>query len=305
MEAHDFAAKQRYLVVDLSGGADAERHPFHWTDDEPDLSAGVCRTSELWLRHIPAGTFMMGSPEDELGHRSDEVLHRVTLTRDYLMGIFPVTQRQWELVTGNNPSWHWRPGMRNKPSGSGNIGPGAPVECVSYDDICGRDRPWPANGDVAADSFLGRLRAKTGLAGFDLPTEAQWEYACRAGSTTALNNGKNLTCTHGLCPNLDEVGWFDKNSGSTTCAVGVKRPNAWGLYDMHGNVWEWCRDFYDKPYGGDATDPAGPVSGSERVCRGGSWYYDARGCRSASRINYYPGGRSLNLGFRLALVPVQ
>ena len=305
MGPFDLAAKQRYLVIDLSGGADAERYPFHWTDDEPDLSAGVCRTSELWLRRIPAGTFAMGSPEDEFGHRDDEVLHHVTLSRDYFMGIFPVTQRQWELVMGNNPSWQWRPGMRNKPSGSENIGPGVPVECVSYDDICGRDRPWPANADVAADSFLGRLRAKTGLAGFDLPTEAQWEYACRAGTTTALNNGRNLTCACGLCPNLDEVGWFDKNSGGHSHAVGEKRPNAWGLYDMHGNVWEWCRDWHWISYGGDATDPTGPGSGSSRMVRGGSWYIHAKDCRSAYRDSRRPGFRRDTLGFRLALVPVR
>ena len=229
---------------------------------------------------------MMGSP----GGASDERQHRVTLTQDCFMGIFPVTQRQWELVMGNNPS------------GCKKAGPGAPVELVSYDDICGVNRLWPGSADVAPGSFLGKLRERTNLAGFDLPTEAQWEYACRAGTLTALNSDKDLTSSNNVCPNLDEVGWYKGNSGATTHRVGQKRPNAWGLYDMHGNVWEWCRDRYDS-YGDEATDPVGPAKGGKRVARGGGWRDDAKHCRSAVRSSrdYYVG--SADLGFRLVFLP--
>ena len=139
---------------------------------------------------------------------------------------------------------------------------------------------------------------------FDLPTEAQWEYACRAGTTTSLNSGKNIT-SNGSCYNLDEVGWYSNNSDGYTHEVGQKKPNAWGIYDMHGNVWEWCRDWYGDYPSASVTDPTGPNGGSNRVLRGGSWFSDARDCRSADRINYYPGSRSNELGFRLALVPVE
>ena len=281
----------QYLVIDLSGGANAEQYPTRWTDDKPDLSNDACRTTELWLRRIPAGTFTMGSPEGQLGREVDETQHNVTLSQDCFMGIFPVTQWQWELVMGNNPSDYKT------------AGPGAPVEQVSYDDICGANRPWPKDASVSPDSFLGKLRAKTGLEGLDLPTEAQWDYSCRAGTTTALNSGKDLT-SEATCPNLDEVGWYSENSGDTTHAVGSKRPNEWGLYDMHGNVWEWCRD-WGGDYGGDAVDPTGPASGSFRVSRGGGWSDGAWSCRSALRDNHAPGNRDDILGFRLALAPVQ
>ena len=306
-------ANGKYLVIDLSGGKWAKHYPFRWTDGDPDISEAVCRTAELWLRRIPAGTFTMGSPDGEFGHCGDETSHRVVLTQDFFMGISPVTQRQWELVTGNNPS------------GFKKAGPGAPVEQVSYDDICGVNRLWPGSADVAAGSFLGKLRERTGLAGFDLPTEAQWEYACRAGTSAALNNGKDLSSGDGTssgpvyqlsngllrlinggtvatCPDFDEIGWYKGNSGDTTHWVCKKRPNAWGLYDMHGNVWEWCRDRYGS-YDGDATDPAGPAGGSTRVRRGGGWFSEVKYCRSAVRGLNAPGRQSDDLGFRLVFVP--
>jgi len=231
---------------------------------------------------IKAGSFMMGSPRGEKGRDDDEAQHRVTISKPFLIGKYEVTQKQWQAVMGNNPS-------RFK-------GEDLPVERVSW---------------YEAKLFCNKLN-KLFFAGklpkgycFDLPTEAQWEYACRAGTTTALNNGKDLTSESGDCPNLDEVGWYGKDSGETTHAVGRTRPNAWGLYDMHGNVWEWCRDWYGD-YGGDAVDPAGPASGSVRVYRGGGWSGIARYCRSADRENFDgPGNRNGNRGFRLALVPVQ
>ena len=241
-----------------------------------------CNGVKLEMVKIKAGTFMMGSPENELGRLSnDETRHRVTLTKDYWLGKYEVTQAQYEAIMGNNPAY-FKGGKR-------------PVEQVSWNDA--KDFCRKLN-----ERYAGKLPAGYK---FDLPTEAQWEYACRAGTTTALNNGTNLTSARGACSNLDEVGWYDKNYGSNAHKeFGQKRPNNWGLYDMHGNVFEWCRDWYGS-YTGDATDPLGPSSGSIRVFRGGSWSFCARFCRSANRDDWNPGDRASYLGFRLALVPVQ
>jgi len=240
-----------------------------------------CNGVVLEMVKIKAGTFMMGSPEGELGRSGDETQHQVTLTKDYWLGKFEVTQAQWQAVMSNNPS-HFK-------------GDNRPVECVRWNEakeFC----------DKLNEKCAGKLPAGYK---FDLPTEAQWEYACRAGTTTALNNGKNLTDEKYNCENLAEVAWYDyQNKENQTHQVGQKRPNNWGLYDMHGNVWEWCRDRYGS-YSGDETDPVGPSSGSGRVVRGGSWGDGAQLCRSANRSNCDPADRSDDLGFRLALVPVQ
>ncbi len=292
-----------YMVVDLETGK------VHYTNDAPDLSDDTCRTKELWLRWIPAGTFSMGSPEDELNRNSDEDQHQVTLTHGYWMGIFEVTQMQWKLVTGQNPS-HYQGDTR-------------PVENVSYINIRGEEKDWPSDGHkVDADSFLGLLRSKTGLE-FDLPTEAQWEYACRAGTTTALNSGKNIT-DRKKCPNMAEVGRYCDNCddgkggyGEHT-KVGSYLPNAWGLYDMHGNVAEWCLDYYDNYPKSNVsgflalTDPQGPElpkmnlnegARIDRVSRGGFWNCGARDCRSALRISCTPSLRHSIFGFRVAFCP--
>ena len=154
---------------------------------------------------------------------------------------------------------------------------------------------------------MGKLRTKTGLA-FDLPTEAQWEYACRAGTTKALNNNTDLQSLE-QDSNMDVLGRYWYNGGSSyssdpvnggTAEVGSYQANNWGLYDMHGNVWEWCLDWYGS-YNGDATDPNGPESGSGRVLRGGSWPGIARYCRSANRSISYPDDALNGLGFRLVL----
>ena len=141
---------------------------------------------------------------------------------------------------------------------------------------------------------------------FTLPTEAQWEYACRAGTTTAFNNGKNIRRISELglnnCPNLDKIGWYRSNSGRGVCGVGQKQPNAWGLYDMHGNAAEWCLDWYGE-YSGDATDPAGPEVGKKRASRGGDAESCAEDCRSAHRW-MFEEGKSF-CGFRIVLVPIQ
>ena len=232
--------------------------------ENQELAKIDCNGVLLEMVKIKAGTFTMGSPEGELGRSRDETQHQVTLTKDYWLGKFEVTQAQYEAIMGNNPSY-FKGGNR-------------PVEEVSWEDakeFCNK----------LNERYAGKL--PTGYR-FDLPTEAQWEYACRAGTTTALNNGTNLTSEKGECSNLNEVGWYKNNHGSGGHkAVGQKRPNNWGLYDMHGNVMEWCRDWRTF-YTGDATDPTGPASGSRRVNRGGSWDDYASGCRSACRGSLSP-----------------
>lgn len=293
---------ERYLVVDLSGGPDAERWPVEFRRSPPPggFNTDEYKTGKLVLRRIEPGRFTMGSPPDELGRFSNEDLHPVILTRPYYIGLFEMTQRQWELAMGGNPS-------QDK-------GPLRPVECTSYDDIRGRDAGsrWPATNAVDPGSLVGKLRAKTGLA-FDLPTDAQWEHACRTGTQTALYTGRNLTDaqhdaaadeiarygydngTHGGIPD-GKGGYPDRHT-----TVGSYRPNAWGLYDMGGNVWELCRDWYAFSLGSDAaTDPAGPSSGRERVRRGGAWDNSAWHCRSASRDHFDPSEPTFANGFRLA-----
>lgn len=252
-----------YLVVNLNTGAVTP------STTGPDLSDDACRTTELWLRRIPKGTFTMGSPEGEVGRYSNETRHQVTLTEDFYIGVFEITQKQYSLIYGSNPSYY--------------KGDTRPVEYVSYDAIRGTGSTagagWPSYGHVVdSGSFLGKLRAKTGQT-FDLPTEAQWEYACRAGTTTALNTGKNLTSADKDSA-MDEAGRYNYNQNdgkggysSNHTKVGSYLPNAWGLYDMHGNVWEWCLDWYKSYLGSSAvTDPKGPESGCNRVVRGGSCY---------------------------------
>ncbi|MEI6149779.1 MAG: formylglycine-generating enzyme family protein, partial [bacterium] len=299
-----------YLVVDLSGGPSASNYPVGYLSGVPTGGwTDEYKTTKLVLRKIPAGTFVMGSPTNELGRYDHETQHTVTVSRAYYLGIFEVTQRQWELVMGNRPSY-----LTNATCYATR-----PVEQVSYYDIRestnnrAMNPTWPATNAVHADSFMGRLRAKTGVTGFDLPTESQWEYACRAGTTTALNSGYNLTNPTNDAQ-MNFVGRYYDNSGARgssasrgwetnhgTAAVGTYQANAWGLYDMHGNVWEWCLDLYG-PYLGTETDPKGAASGSGRVFRGGCWGCNAGGCRSADR--YGNGGgpsfRNGYVGFRAA-----
>lgn len=288
----------QYLVVDMGGGASAAKWPVTSLDAMPAGGwSTLHKTTNLVLRWIPAGRGLMGSPGTELGRGDDEILHAVRLTSGFYIGVFEVTQRQWELAMGSNPS----------------LFPGAarPVEMVSFEMIRGGDaeEAWQGGNGIDAGSFLAVLREKTGL-DFDLPTEAQWEYACRAGTTTALNSGQDLTDEE-ECPNLAALGRYNGNGISGTydgaggynrhTTVGSYLPNAWGLHDMHGNVAEWCLDRYG-PLGGDtATDPAGAATGSDRVYRGGAWSGPAAICRSACRSSEAPGQVRAYLGFRLAL----
>ncbi len=278
----------RYLVVDLNTGA------ITTSSTGPDLSDDTCRTTELWLRRIQKGTFTMGSPDTEVGRFSSETQHQVTLTEDFYIGVFPITQKQFFLVYGSNPSNYQ--------------GDTRPVEKINYGILRGESKGagWPSSNEVDEDSFLGKLRAKTGR-DFDLPTEAQWEYACRAGTTTALNTGKNLTWPSQDSA-MDEAGRYLSNQKdgrggySEHTKVGSYLPNAWGLYDMHGNVRECCLDWYQKDLGNSAvTDPKGPATGTDRSDRGGSFFFYAQHCRSATRNKLSPLGSSPFLGGRVAL----
>ncbi|GHV57989.1 hypothetical protein FACS189460_5330 [Deltaproteobacteria bacterium] len=217
---------------------------------------------------IPAGTFMMGSPPDDKSVPSDEKpAHQVTISRPFYMGQYEVTQAQWEEVMGSNPSFF--KGRNN------------PVEQVSWED---------------AQEFIKRLNQMEGTNKYRLPTEAEWEYAARAGTQTRYYFGDSEK-------NLGEYAWYDDNSNDETHPVGQKKPNAWGLYDMAGNVWEWVEDWYDSDYysRSPGLDPPGPERGLSRVQRGGGWINFTTLCQSALRDDYNPGNRYLTLGFRLAL----
>ena len=229
------------------------------------------------FRLIPAGTFTMGSPSNEPGRYSDEgPQHQVTLTKAFYMQTTEVTQAQWGAVMGSNPS-----------SFSGC--PTCPIEEISWNDV---------------QDYITQMNSR-GEGTYSLPTEAQWEYSARAGSTTAFSNGGIIETGCGYDPNLDAIGWYCFNSDSETHPVAQKSPNAWGLYDMSGNVYEWCQDWFSSSYytSSAVTDPTGPSSGSYRVKRGGSWSTHARGCRSAFRYYFPPDLRYHLIGFRLLRQP--
>ena len=290
-----------YIVVNLSSGPTATNYPVSYRSSIPvgGWTDGF-KTTNLVLRRIPAGSFIMGSPTNELGRNSDETQCPVTLTRDYYIGVFEVTQKQWERVTSNWPSYFTNAAYRDT----------RPVESVGYNDIRGTSAGtnWPANNTVDSNSFAGLLRAKTGLT-FDLPTEAQWEYACRAGTTNALNSGYDLTSTSNDT-RMAEVGRYYFNGGSNgasnvdtnfgTAKVGTYATNAWGLFDVHGGVWELCLDWYGE-YSGPATDPLGAVSGTHRVRRGGSWDSIAALCRSGRRGSRQPSSMDSDIAFRVSV----
>ena len=212
--------------------------------------------------YVAPGKFMMGSPESEPGREDDESQHLVTLTKGFWLGKTPVTQAQWESVMKLNPS--------------SNKGDDLPVGCVSWEDC----KKFIAKVN---DYFACEAR---------LPTEAEWEYACRAGTSGP----------YGGTGNIDDMGWYDNTFwgfGLKTHPVAQKKPNAWGFYDMHGNVWEWCNDWYGYYPDENVTNPGGPVSGDARVLRGGCWRSFARACRSAFRRPNTPAYSNDSFGFRL------
>ena len=297
VEAEEVTSEATYLVVDLSDGTSASSYPVSYLSEVPEGGwSDEYRTTKLVLRLVQPGTFTMGSPTTELGRDTSangELQHDVTLTKSYYVGIFETTQRQYELITGSDPA-------------DLNIGQKYPVEQVSYDMIRGNDQGanWPADNNVDSGSFMGILRAKTGLT-FDLPTEAQWEYACRATTTTALNSGKDLT-NASVCPNMAEVGRYTHNTndgkGNNFVEPGQYLVNNWGIFDMHGNLAELCLDYYADYSSSDAvTDPVGPSTGTLRVKRGGSWQDIASECRSARRVGVDSNFHNQGTGFRVVV----
>ncbi|HVN78301.1 MAG TPA: formylglycine-generating enzyme family protein [Terriglobia bacterium] len=216
----------------------------------------------LKLVLIPAGSFIMGSEPDEKGRQEEEIQHAVNITRPFRIGITEVTQKQWDTVMQVNRSQH--------------RGDAFPVEKVSWS---------------SAVEFCKRLSAREGKT-YRLPTEAEWEYACRAGDKGAF----------GGAAQMNDVGWDEGNSDGETHVVASKRPNAWGLFDLHGNVAEWCADYYSPEYPdhGD-VDPTGPAEGKARVVRGGSYAYFAASCRCAARSSLPEAYQVSYTGFRVVM----
>ncbi|VGO16336.1 Serine/threonine-protein kinase pkn1 [Pontiella desulfatans] len=296
-----------YMVIDLSAGASATDYPVSYLTGLPDPIPDTYKTTHLVFRRIPKGIFMMGAPTNEAGYWG-ETQHEVTLTEDFYAGVFEVTQKQWVLVMGNNPSAH--------------TGDRRPVEDIEYRMIRGDTlgAGWPESDAVDAGSFLGVLRSRAGLK-LDLPTEAQWEYACRAGTTLGYNdqtknNGAGSDCikynSGGVDANLEPLAWYAGNSISDHHhEVGLKQANAWGLYDMTGNVFEWCLDWWQYYTSDAVVDPVGADNSEQRyirILRGGAHFYDAFQCRSAARYwsqphNEMPDGATAGggyVGFRLS-----
>ncbi len=221
---------------------------------------------QIKMRLMPEGNFVMGSSGMEADRQNDEgPQHQVTITKSFYLGIYEVTQMQWEAVMGTRPSCFGYVAMN-------------PVESISWDDC---------------QKFIAKLNT-LGIGTFRLPTEAEWEYACKAGSTTRFPWGDDPEYTK-----LGEYAWYDANSAQKLHPVGQKKPNAWGLYDMHGNVWEWCSDWYGSYSDMNQTDPTGAVTGSNRVKRGGSWRNFPKYCRAADRDYGTPADAYDSLGFRL------
>lgn len=230
----------------------------------PDLPAGAI---PLEMVLIPAGTFIMGSPMNDVDRNESTECpaHFVSITKDFYMGKYEVTQAQWQTVVGHNPSF-----FKGKPN--------CPVEQFSWDDCI---------------SFINKLN-QLGMGTFRLPTEAEWEYACRSGTTTRYYWGDDLNNTQ-----IKEYAWFSANSIDQTHEVGLKKPNAWGLLDICGNVEEWCQDWFSTYSSDPQIDPRGPSDGPFRVIRGGSWLCDTRDLRSACRLEYRPIDRHGLTGLRL------
>ena len=249
---------------------------------------------------IPAGTFMMGAgekePNDWAYGYSERPCRRVTMTQGFWMAETPCTQAMWMAVMGED----------NNPAGF--VDPKRPVEQVNWEDV---------------QAFIERLNARVAGLQARLPTEAEWEYACRAGTTTATYAGELDLRGENNAPVLDRIAWYGGNSGrgfdlkeghdssewpekqydhsvAGTRKVATRLSNAWGLHDMLGNVWEWCQDWYGDYDSGDAIDPTGPKVGARRVRRGGSWVNLARYVRAASRLANVPSYRSSSVGFRLS-----
>ena len=233
----------------------------------------VTNSIGMKLTLIPPGQFSMGSPPKEEWHRDDEVLHRVTLTSPFYIARTEVTQKEWKALMGTDPSFC--------------TGDDLPVETVTWEQ---------------AAEFCGKLGLKEG-AKYRLPTEAEWEYACRAGTTTPFHTGEIISTDQAnYNGNYTYANGRKGEFREETTAAGSFSPNAWGLHDMHGNVWEWCADWYDEYPHDDATDPTGPATGDRRIFRGGCWMNFPAVCRSANRAKVVPVSWNFNLGFRVVRV---
>ncbi|MBQ2592471.1 MAG: formylglycine-generating enzyme family protein [Candidatus Riflebacteria bacterium] len=249
--------------------------------DKDKIGTDEVRIENIWILkdialemiYCPKGSFRMGSPK-----KREEYPHEVKLTKPFYIGKYPVTQMQYYAIMKKQPSFF--------------KGEDRPVESVSWDD---------AKEFVENINFLYKRQLPQGYK-FALPSEAQWEYACRAGTTSDLNNGRNIISGTGKSESLDEVAFYSQNSDDKTHPVGKKKPNNWGIYDMHGNVCEWCEDIYDYYPERDVTDPTGPESGSYHVLRGGSYLSNPGTCRSASRYYNYHDDKQKFMGFRLAMI---
>ena len=314
---------EKYMVIDVStGSGDDAVYEVTYLNGVPEggFTNNTYRGDKIVLRLIPPGTFVMGSPTTEPGHEADtagsEVQHAVAITKPFYIGVFEITQKQYKNVMNNaNPSMY-KDDYR-------------PVEKVTYNNIRGTANvtthlyDWPHNSDVdLQNSFMGKLRAKcreknpstgewepvSGL--FDLPTEAQWEYACRAGTTTPFNNDEPCANNTDLATQLKKLGRYKDNKSDNKggfnvahTVVGSYASNAWGLYDMHGNIYEWCLDWHKVDVQNIETpsvDPVGASNGTDRVLRGGCWDSSSHGTRSAYRGGVLPSTVYQYMGFRLS-----
>ena len=296
-----------YMVIDLSSGANYNKYPVSYLDAVPSGGwSDEYKMTKLVLRRIEAGTFTMGSPLGENGRTSNETQHSVTLTKPYYLGVFELTAKQYQLVMG---SLTYRP----YPDQSGyawigfNHGTDTtgwekyPMEDLKFYKIRGKAKGLEISisTSVDGDSLIGLLRTRTGITTIDLPTEAQWEYACRAGTTKALYTNVDIPHSdYATDSTLTGIAVYYTSAG--TSPVGTKKPNNWGLYDMYGNVWEWCLDWYTASLT-NATDPLISNSSGNKVCRGGSYGSPKISCRSACRMSvgkdaYRAPAESINRG---------
>jgi formylglycine-generating enzyme required for sulfatase activity len=257
------------LASDLAGSIAPDRKP----GDEKDPPKNFTNSIGMKFVWIPPGNFMMGSPKEEKERADNETQHKVTLTKGFFMGVYTVTQEEWQAVMGKNPSFF---------KGEKNL----PVDTVSWDDC---------------QAFIKKLREKDkDKKAYRLPTEAEWEYCCRAGTKTPFSFGETISTDQ-----ANYIGDFTYGEGKKgvyrkkTTPVGSFPANTWGLHDMHGNLWQWCQDWYGDYPQKDVVDPQGADNGKSRVLRGGSWFFHPRHCRSAYRSWLVPGGRYGDCGFRV------
>ena len=307
LTAHALDNPPDYMVVDLIATNTVRYYVSQAALPFGGITNPVYRTDKLLMRKVPArnSTFLMGNDPKDAAWQNGEQRREVSFTNDWYIGVWEVTKRQMQLISGKAVNYSQTNGLDAAATTEM-----YPAQSDSWNQLrinytnqtIASAIDWPATGhQVGPDSAIGMLRALTGVQ-FDLPTEAQWEFACRAGTTTGLNHGKEIekTSSGNVSYALDEVSWNGKNSGVKAHETGLKLPNAWGLYDMHGNVFEHCLDWWTQDasaYGG--VDPVGPSSGTARVRRGGHYNNDATWYHSGYRNNLPPTEGVAYYGFRL------